>query len=76
VGTAVGATLEHDDVDTTGGLVLALLGQPPRVGSAVEYRGVRFEVTEMEGRGVSEAVVSVVDPSQLGGDPDELGARS
>ena len=76
VGSAVDAILEHDDVETAGGLVLALLGGLPRVGSAVEYRGVRFEVTAMEGRGVSEVVVSVVDPSRHDGDSDEFRAGS
>jgi CBS domain containing-hemolysin-like protein len=76
VGSAAGVVLDHDDVETAGGLVLALLGRLPRVGSAVEYRGVRFEVTAMEGRGVSEVVVSVVDPSQHDGGPDERRAGS
>jgi CBS domain containing-hemolysin-like protein len=57
VGAALNAALERDDVDTVGGLVLALLGRPPRVRDTVEYRGVLFEVTAVERRAVREAIV-------------------
>ena len=59
VGAALGVIVEHEEVDTTGGLILALLGRPPRVGDAVEYRRVRFEVTAVTGRGVQSALVSL-----------------
>lgn len=67
VGTALGVILEHDDVDTTGGLVFALLGRPPRVGDVVEYRAVRIEVAAVEGRWVEEAIVSLVKPPPRSG---------
>jgi CBS domain containing-hemolysin-like protein len=57
VGAAIGIDLEHEEVDTVGGLVLALLGRPPRLGDAVEYLRVRFEVTAVQGRGVGEMIV-------------------
>jgi len=58
VGERFGLALDHPDVDTVSGLVLALLGRPPRPGDAVTYRGLRFEVSGLAGRGVKECVIS------------------
>jgi CBS domain containing-hemolysin-like protein len=46
--------LEHDDVDSVSGLVLARLGRPPVVGDVVEYDRLRLEVTATSGRGVKQ----------------------
>lgn len=69
VGEALGVELEHPDVDSVSGLVLAILGHLPIVGEAVEYDHVRFEVTRVERHGVGEALVSHVPPP--GGADDE-----
>ncbi len=50
--------LAHEDVDSVSGLVLTRLGRPPKVKDAVEYEGLRFEVTAVHGRGVRECVVT------------------
>ena len=68
VGEALGVELEHPDVDSVSGLVLAVLGRLPMVGEAVEYDHVRFEVMKVEGHGVGEARVShVVRPAEDAG---------
>jgi len=58
VGERFGLALDHPDVDTVSGLVLALLDRPPRSRDAVTYGGLRFEVKELAGRGVQECVVT------------------
>jgi CBS domain containing-hemolysin-like protein len=51
--------LEHADVDSVSGMVLALLGRPPHVGDVVFYNRLCVEVTAVKGRGVEEAAVSL-----------------
>ena len=57
-GEAIGAVVEHEEVDTVSGLVLALLGRPPRLGDTVEYEEARMEVTRLRGLGVQEVRLS------------------
>ena len=49
--------LEHEDVDSVSGLVLTVLGRPPRVGDAIRYGRLQFEVTAVKGHGVEECAV-------------------
>lgn len=53
----IGRALEHEEVDTAGGLVVLLLGRPPAVGESVEYEGLRFIVTKVDGLAVGECIV-------------------
>jgi CBS domain containing-hemolysin-like protein len=62
VGQELGIDLEHEDVESVSGLVLALLDRLPEVGDAVEYGGVRVEVVSMSGRGVREARITPPAP--------------
>ena len=54
LGACFDLDLEHEDVDSVSGLVLARLGRPPAVGDTVEYDRLRIEVTGVSGRGVKE----------------------
>jgi CBS domain containing-hemolysin-like protein len=55
--------LEHEDVDSVSGLVLARLGRPPEQGDVVEYGRLRLEVTATSGRGVREVRASLLPES-------------
>src|SRR4051812_36833207 len=57
---ALGVTLQHADVMTVSGLVLALLGRPAMIGDVVTCGRARIEVTAVAGRGVAEATLTVV----------------
>jgi CBS domain containing-hemolysin-like protein len=59
-GEALGRSLKHDKVTTISGLVLLLLMRPAAAGDAVTFRNVRIEVVSSAGRGVGEALLSVV----------------
>jgi CBS domain containing-hemolysin-like protein len=63
VGERLGVTLQHPDVHSVSGLVLTVLGRPPKLGDAIVYEGVRFEVTVVERFGVGECVVTKAQPS-------------
>jgi CBS domain containing-hemolysin-like protein len=51
--------LAHDDVDSVSGLILTVLGRPPKVGDAVRYDRLDIEVTAVKGHGVEEAAVTL-----------------
>lgn len=72
-GRLFGLDVEHDEVDSVSGLVLAQLGRPARAGEIVEWQGLRFEVLAIEGHGVARCRVSLA--SQRGPEPAELPAR-
>jgi CBS domain containing-hemolysin-like protein len=69
VGQKYDLELEHEDVDSVSGLVLARLGRPPVVGDVIDFEQLRFEVLSLAGRGVREARVSVISHSDEKGDP-------
>ena len=52
--------LEHEDVDSISGLVLTLLGRPPRVGDTVRFDRLLIEVTAVKGHGVEQCAVSLL----------------
>jgi CBS domain containing-hemolysin-like protein len=62
-GDAVGVSLDHPEVQSVSGLVLALVGRPATVGDVVTYKGVRMEVTSTTGLGVGEVALTR-DPPQ------------
>jgi CBS domain containing-hemolysin-like protein len=61
VGKQFDLDLEHEDVDSISGLVLALLGRPPEVGDVVRYDRLSVEVTAVRGHGVDQCAVWVTD---------------
>jgi CBS domain containing-hemolysin-like protein len=60
--------LAHEDVDSVSGLILTLLGRPPRVGDSVRYDRLELQVTAVKGHGVEEAAVTL-----HGSEDDEAG---
>lgn len=60
VGESLGRALEHEDVITVSGLVLALLGRRPREGDVAVHQGISFRVTGVRGQGVDRCVVTVL----------------
>ena len=61
-GDAIGRSLEHPDVQTISGLVLALLGRPAAVGDVVTWNNVRIEVTAVAGKGVADTALTYRTP--------------
>lgn len=57
LGQAFEVELEHDEVDSVSGLVMALVDRPPVVGDMVEYGQFRFIVTATSGHGAREVQV-------------------
>jgi CBS domain containing-hemolysin-like protein len=57
---ALGRSLVREGVTTISGLVLMLLNRPATAGDVVTWRNVRIEVASAAGRGVGEAVLSVI----------------
>jgi CBS domain containing-hemolysin-like protein len=66
-GDAIGRSLEHPEVQTISGLVLALLGRPAAVGDGVTWNNVRIEVTAVAGRGVMDTALTVRTPARTDG---------
>jgi putative hemolysin len=51
---------EELDYQTVGGMVMAILGEIPSIGSQVEIDGYRLEVVDMDGRRVDKVLVKKV----------------
>jgi CBS domain containing-hemolysin-like protein len=60
LGAEIGRDVAHEDVDTVGGLIVALLGRPPQVGDAIEFDLLRLTVTQVTGLAVTECLVERV----------------
>jgi CBS domain containing-hemolysin-like protein len=58
LGQHFGIDLEHDEVESVGGLVLARLDRMPAVGDTVGYEGLAFTVVAVSGRSIQEVLVS------------------
>jgi len=63
LGELLGMDLEHPEVDTVGGVVLALLERPAAVGDAVEYAGLTIEVVAVDERRVTHCAVRRISQS-------------
>lgn len=57
LGQAFEVDLEHEEVDSVSGLVMALVDRPPLVGDVVEYGQFRFTVSAVSGHGAKEVIV-------------------
>lgn len=57
LGQAFDVDLEHEEVDSVSGLVMALVDRPPMVGDVVEYGQFRLTVSVVSGHGAKEVHV-------------------
>jgi putative hemolysin len=62
IGEQLDVDLEHEEVETLGGLVMAQLERPPRLGDSVQYKGLKIDVTALAGRGVKSCRITRVLP--------------
>ena len=62
LGQALGEPIEHDEVESVSGLVMAALGRPPQVGDVVAYGRLKMVVTATAGLGVQE-VLATIEPA-------------
>jgi CBS domain containing-hemolysin-like protein len=60
--------LAHEEVDSVSGVILTLLGRPPKVGDIVRYDRLELEVTAVQGLGVEEAAVTLRESEDGGAD--------
>lgn len=58
--------LDESEYDTVGGLTFGLLGHKPEIGETTETRGVRLEVTELDGLRVARVRVCLNDELATG----------
>ena len=63
-GDTLGRSLEHPEVQTISGLVLALVGRPAAPGDVVTWNDVRIEVIAVAGRGVQDAALTLMPRPQ------------
>lgn len=61
---ALGLSLPRGSYETVGGLILARLGRVAEIGDEVELDGVRLQVTEVEGRRITEVQATRDAPSE------------
>ena len=59
LGQSFDLELTHDEVDSVSGLILTLLGRPPKIGDTVTYGRLQLHVTAVKGHGVDEAAASL-----------------
>ena len=70
LGSELGVHLEHPEVDTVSGLVLALLNRPASEGDSVEYCGVKIDVLATSGNGVGQAEATLIGEPPLPSDEE------
>lgn len=58
VGEHLELDLEHEEVETVGGLILSLLDRPPKIGDVVTHHGLQIEVTAVKGHAVKTCLIT------------------
>ena len=60
------AQFEEDDVETIAGLVVKLLGRIANIGDSVEFNGIKFTVTEVDGARITKLQVYKEPVQEIG----------
>ncbi len=64
LGEEIDLDLEHEEVDTVSGLILSLLGRPPRIADIVTWKNLQLQVNRVREKGVAECIVVVLEPTE------------
>ncbi len=60
---------QEDEYETLGGFLLTLLGRIPQVADRMEWRNLRFEIMDMDGRRIDKVLVTTLPVSESSNTP-------
>jgi putative hemolysin len=67
---------KRDAYQTLGGFVFTQIGRVPAVAESFEWRGLRFEIVDMDGKRIDKVLVMSKDPTDVMNVPSEKDSQS